>query len=514
MNIRFKRTDTLQDMIMTVNASKSLFFRLGVWGEKVVGTEHIEGHGLVCQQDLVAIARAIEKSEIQADTSLQIISGYTFAEKSVYDSYKRGERFVHNPILVTELEVPSLPELREIYVDILHFGGFTEKPEAEQLVSPDDIVVSKSEPRPLSMKQIMGDGYQKHLDRVENFKKFQENWDNLVARKEYMKENEKMDPKFAEAHPLSENFNAWAKRNWSLVSRKLNTDTRLGILHESGSEQDEIHRGLNRNTHISEAGLFPINRSVEHLGIGDKRNYQSFQAFINSIDRRIQDWNPRVKTVEMLTRELMDDTDEFGNPINQEHTQAPEIIGEILDYEADNSQFVGLDENGDEVYSDFDHDGMFQPMGNPDNSSDTRDDIDLSDHTEYKAQDWQSPDLVDDHHVESYFSQECVSEQPVYDQKGEIIDWETENHSDQEAPVLAADDEEWLKDARNWMTRENLLANTEDDDIRENIADAYPVSRKFLDYLAENEVDWAVASERLNSIIGKPDTITTDIEWV
>lgn len=514
MNIRFRPTDTLEDMIRIVNATDSLFFRLGVWGEVVEGTEHAAGTGLVCQQDLVAIAREIKMSEIQPNTCLQILSGYTFAEESIYSTAGKGERFVYNPILVTELEVPSLQELREIYADFLNFGGITEKPQAGRIVSPDDIVVYKREPKPLTMKQILGDNYPKHAARVEKFEKFQVNWDNLVARKEFMKSNEKMDPKFAEAHPLSENFNAWAKRNWELVSRKLNTDPRLGVLHESGSEQDIIHRGLSRNTHINEALLFPINRGVKHLGIGDKRNPQSFQAFINSLDRKIADWNPRVKTAEMLTRELMDDTDEFGNPIDTENVQPPEIIGEILNYEADNTQFVGLDENGDEVYSDFDHDGLFQPMGNPDNSTDTRDDIDLSDHTEYKAQDWQSIDLVDDHHIEHSFAQECISEQPVYDQKGEIIDWETENHSDQEAPVLAADDEEWLKDAKNWMTRENLMANTDDNDIRENIADAYPVSRKFLDYLAENEVDWAVASERLYSIIGKPDTITTDIEWV
>ena len=370
---------------------------------------------------------------------------------------------------------------------------------------------------------------------------FERNWTHLAVRHAYRQAN-KLDELDKDKFALSPNFTNWCKSRWEWVSKKLRTDARLYIEHEPMSDGDWTNYHLRQqvsitdtytdlsgnelpltnprtgkqirfresapNKHLIEA--FPVSQELEdHFA-----NYSTGKV-VRKIDEKIREWNPRVRTIESMVN-FMNKIDEFGIELSEEYIEYPEIIGEMMDLEIYNPQFVGLDEYDDEVYSDFDHEGIFQPSGNPDNSSDTRDDVDLSDHTNYRSQDWQSIDLADDHHVvESYYRQECVTETPQFDEKtGEISDWTTVQHADTAEPVTRIDDEDWLKDARNWMTRENLLANTKDDDIRENIASAYPVSNQFMDYLAENEVDWTVASERLESIIGKPDTITTDIEWV
>ena len=223
-------------------------------------------------------------------------------------------------------------------------------------------------------------------------------------------------------------------------------------------------------------------------------------------------------------------TDELGIPLGEEYTVEPEIIGDP-DREngllrgtreiEENPHLIGEDQYGEEVYTDFSEDGLYLPQENPHNSSDTRDDADMTDHTEYRAQDWQSEDLMDDHNVVPYFAEQVVSEIPnivetTYEREnGEIavyehIEWETETHADAEAPVSAVDDEDWVEDARNWITREGMLAETEDELVIGEIMLAYPVSDKFLAYLEENEIDFELANSRLTEFVDN----RSNIEWV
>lgn len=199
-----------------------------------------------------------------------------------------------------------------------------------------------------------------------------------------------------------------------------------------------------------------------------------------------------------------EDTDEEDQE-SGEYYQEPEIIGDI-----DNPQFTGVDENGDDTYSDFDQDGHFLPMGNSNNSTDYQDDFDPQ---EYSGESWNSVDAVEDHHEDEYHYREVgITEQPVFiteryvekedtPWKNERMEWETESYAaDVDEHLTPADDSDFVRDARNWLTRENLLRASEGQD--EVIYRTYPVSREFLHYLEENEVDFETANQRLEEYLG------------
>ena len=388
---------------------------------------------------------------------------------------------------------------------------------------------------------------------------FERNWTHLCIRHTYRAEGI-LTKEATEQFPLSPNFIKWAKPKMTWIEKKLNSDPRLGITHEPFSEGDYTNNALRMQMKQEQPGSkwtrTATGKWKQEVGTGicsqkwiirDKRltsvpiepyevkgvsiypNKYLLNAFpvsseletklncdmeklTRTIDRRLNDWNPRVReTADAEIGMLERDYDEFGNPLHAEYTVEPEIIGEVPSMAEvlgiDNPQFVGLNEYDEEVYSDFDPDGIHQPMGNPDNSSDTRDDLDLTDHTNYREQDWQSMDFADDHHVDISFREQAITETPVFDKNHELVDWTTETHSDIEDPVSAGDDEDWIADARNWMTRENLLQSTEDQTIRDNIIDAYPVSHRFIEYLEENEIDWEVANQRLQLITKDRDSV-------
>ena len=251
---------------------------------------------------------------------------------------------------------------------------------------------------------------------------------------------------------------------------------------------------------------------------------QILNSIINfdKIDQRIREWNPRV-----LQWDNPEATaDEFGNPINHEYTVEPEIIDPasrktVSDVPELNDHYVGKNEHGEDVYRDFDNDGFYLPQGNPNNASDTREDIDLTDHTEYREQDWQSEDFIDDHNIVPCFAEQIVSETPTiieteYKREDglvyvvEHIEWETETHENAESPITTEDDQDWLEDARNWLTRGKLLAETDDEVIAGEIMLAYPVSEGFLQYVKEKEISWDTANERLSQLIED----RSEVQWV
>ena len=359
---------------------------------------------------------------------------------------------------------------------------------------------------------------------------FENNWTHLAIRHAYQAAGLSWDK---ETFPLSENFVKWAGTKWMWIKRKLETDPRLFITYEPFSQGDYINHALRtlyrqgkegtcdtkwivkdktitpiaitpykfntgqvtENPYLTEA--FPISDELDMSMNAD------WKKLIKSIDRKLNEWNPRVKSVE----ELMEATeDEHGNPVDDGYNITPEIIGEL-----DNPQLKGIDEYGDAVYTDFDTDGVFQPMGNPHNSSDTRDDVDLTDHTNYKAQDWQSLDLIDDHNVDIHYREECVTETPTFTKDGSI-EWTTENHSDIETPVAAADDMDWVEDARNFLTRGRLIQDITDEDEIIKILSAYPVSSQFMEYIENQEISWEIANERLQQLTGLRETATNDLK--
>lgn len=398
---------------------------------------------------------------------------------------------------------------------------------------------------------------------------FEQNWANLQARKQ-AQDAGTLNKKFKDQHPLTPSFVKWANLNFPHVRQILDTPT--GTEHEPMSIKDSAnyslrvrerehrtvvteHRWeLKKDAHSGRSTLEKVkiprkegtilieNETPAEIGRLRKlfpvsQKYQDhiahlctdWAAEIRKIEAKIAEWNPRVQTIEEADSSMQPEYDEFGNPMHDEYTVEPEIIGDpVRDgllqgtrEVAENPHLIGYDENQDEVYTDFSEDGLYLPQENPYNSSDTRDDADMTDHTEYRAQDWQSEDLMDDHNVVPYFSEQTVSEIPnivetqIEREDGQIavyehIEWETETHANAEAPVHAVDDEDWVEDARNWLPREGMLQEAEDELVIGEIMLAYPVSDKFLDYLDENEIDWAVASSRLTELVEN----RSNIEWV
>ena len=483
-NYGFTITDQLPDIVQKVNATDTLFFRLGKWGEDLeqVIIDQPIGNGLICLQDLVALGKHLQKNDVQPDDTLQIISGYTFKEKSTIPPLKTGERFVCKPTLVIETEVPNADSLRGLYVDILNNGGYTEKPEAAKVISEDD------------MRPIPEDKAVKHsateekqiAKRNENKESFESNWNNLLARKDRRDTHSKVDSKFAEEHPLSDNFKKWAEGNWTAINSKLNTHPSLYVTHERESIQDMLNRGINgKNTHINDLRVFPMNYPPQ------PKKERSSKELLAWIDGKIHEWNPRATLFTEPER------DEDG-----EYVQPPEIIGDV-----NNPQSAGIDENGDDVYNDFDEAGHFVPMGNPNNETDYQKDFDPQ---EFRPENWNSIDEIDDHHTDEYFYKEVgVTETPQFDEEG-TIDWKNAPHSDEQEIVAPESDQDFVRDARNWLQREHLIRESEDSIMRLQILSAYPVSQDFLKYLEDSEIDWEVANKRLKQLAGLRETAATD----
>ena len=179
-----------------------------------------------------------------------------------------------------------------------------------------------------------------------------------------------------------------------------------------------------------------------------------------------------------------------------------------------NSQYVGVDKYGDDLYTDFDADGVFQPMGNPNNSSDTRDDTDMTNRHTYRAQNWESEDFIDDHNIDLYYHEQVISESPTFVETRkynqwemkwetvESIEWENETSPNSAIPVNPHSDVSWMDDARNWLTRETLLRQTDNPEIQADIMISYEVSDSFLDYIDEQGIDFEVATQRMNEYLG------------
>ena len=481
-------THQLPDFIEIVNATETLFFRVGKWGENIETSiiEIVEGNGLVCLQDMVALGKHLQKIEIKANDCLQIISGRVMKERAITSPCKIGERFVHQPTLVAETEVPSINELKEIYLELLMDGGYTDKPyppiavseDADKTIREESIKISAAEEKAIKA-------------RNKNKESFESNWNNLVARDNRLASRGKVDTKFAEEHPLSDNFKKWAGNNYDAIRTKLDTDSRLYVTHKVESAQDMLNRGINwKNTHINDLRVFPMS----HLPQPKKE--RSSKEFLAWIDGKIHEWNPRAT---LFTEPELDESGEY--------IQEPQIIGDT-----NNPQNAGIDENGDDVYNDFDAAGHFLPMGNPNNETDYQKDFDPQD---FGAEAWNSVDEIDDHHTEYFYNEVSITETPQFTEN-EVdeeekrpkfkeqfeVEWKTAPHSDEQEIVASESDADFVQDARNWLQRENLIRATEDPIMHLKVLGTYPVSKHFLEYLEENEITWEVASERLEQFIG------------
>ena len=299
---------------------------------------------------------------------------------------------------------------------------------------------------------------------------FQDNWNNLVARKRAIS-NGTLTAKLKAELPLSPNFQKWANANWQNVRAQLTMIDGLTEIQEPLSHSDWANwRTQRTNQYFADNGLFPYSPQIDEyfwVQSGDMAKW------LRKCDERIASWNPRVQPLN-ATPEM----DEFGNLINPEYAIDPEIIGGGVG-DTDNPQFLGIDENGDNTYRDFDEEGVFLPMGNPNNSTDYQDDFDPQD---YQRESWNDVDNLDDLHHDYHYAETTVTEQPIFNEYGSVT-WESEAHMHSNPPVQSEDDQAWVEDARNWMTRERLLQESANEEIREEVLSAYPVSQKFLNYL-------------------------------
>ena len=133
------------------------------------------------------------------------------------------------------------------------------------------------------------------------------------------------------------------------------------------------------------------------------------------------------------------------------------------------------------------------------NETDYQKDFDPQD---FSAEAWNSIDEINDHHTDEYFYKEVsITETPKFGEDG-TIDWENVPQSDEQEIVAPESDKDFVRDARNWLQRWNLIHASESEDVDKKILEAYPVSRDFLKYLEENEITWEVANERLEQFIG------------
>ena len=142
--------------------------------------------------------------------------------------------------------------------------------------------------------------------------------------------------------------------------------------------------------------------------------------------------------------------------------------------------------------------------GNPNNSSDTREDIDLVDSQDgYRSQDWQSADFMDDHHHDNYHYQETgITENPNFDKYGNI-EWSEVEHCDAneivEPTSIYEKDESFLQDALNWIQREQYMEKAQESEpvVMWDVEQAFPVSEYFLERLKDLEMDWETFQTRL-----------------
>ena len=386
-----------------------------------------------------------------------------------------------------------------------------------------------------------------------------ENWLNLIERKQLIEDGESKE--WLQCYPLDPGFIQWVKGNQDLVETILENGT-TGKLQRPGSPLDIAHSLIEKTPeymtikrrskiyHLKEMELareqmiddetllitsenivvkhpakpylyehrIRVDRGYSHAEqrevqelfpvsakTRDERMKPDLPEILEWIDQRIAEWNPKLKTVDPDMKLPALDYDEYGHDIAHEYVQAREIIGNM-----ENDHFVGIDEYGYPAYRDFDSDGHFLPMGNPDNSTDYQDDFDPQ---EYAPEQWKSIDDIDDHHVDSYYREKCITERPQFDEDG-MIEWKTETHSDIESPRPVSDDMDFVTDARNWLTRENLMRETDDWDSIDKIADAYPVSRQFLDYIKSKEIDFETAHQRMQELLGDGRETLTDDEPV
>ena len=399
---------------------------------------------------------------------------------------------------------------------------------------------------------------------------FQQNWANLVARKAHLDSFGKIEDGVRTAFPLTPSFNKWLQVNyqdiivllpeivcldkriktddehWKHIQGEIRFEDTLGKVNEPFSKRDiaaysllvreperisgistgVIHE-IDKNNRVAKRvdeeqkgkkyshieqketpaertrleALFPVSQQLKDFML---QATGQLQEMLEIIDHRIKANNPRIKEIDRAIEDSFFDrlVDEYN-----EYYVEPEIIYQNTYLEG---HILGVDEYGDVVHKDFDNDGHFLPMGNPDNSTDYQDDFDAQD---FQAEQWNSVDSIDDHHTDWYFREQCVTERPQFDEEG-MIEWTTETHSDTSDPIEASDDMDFVRDARNWLTRENLMSNATDDAIKEQIAMAYPVSTEFLKYLAEKEIDFETANARLGLLIKGRDADQDDIKTV
>ena len=467
----FSEYDCLSDIILHVHNEDNLFFRVGTWDEVLTPINTAVGTGLVCLQDMTALAKHIKLNEMPENANLQVISGRTFAAEGIGSPARgSGERFVYEPELALETDLPTIEELRKEYADLIKNGGIVEKEPVQHIYSEDLLTPTPKDKLPEPKQKLIHYEPERMSSAV-----FVTNWNYLVARKN-LNDKGRLTAEMKERYPITPNFKAWAERNWSVVSQKLNQpDTSPETLHPRDSVQDRLNQQLHRNPYIGKMGLFPHSRQTDEYWellrkcevwiefnkpINGKRGkyVSAWDEYIRRVDAEIQANNPGTQMYSQP------DVDENG-----EYVEMPELIGDV-----ENPQCAGIDENGDDVYNDFDSDGAFLPMGNANNSTDYQDDFDPQEHA---SESWNSIDLIDDHHTDEYYYREVgITEQPSFQEDGQI-EWVTESYStDVDEKVHTTDDVDFVKDARNWLTRENLLREAQNEHATEEIHRGYPVS--------------------------------------
>lgn len=478
----FKVGETLDEIILHVHSMDNLYFRIGTWDEVVEPKENDCGNGLVCQLDITALGKEMlhrsKLDRIPQGATLQIISGRVMSEESLLSPAGKGERFVYDPILALETDLPSLADIRDEYLDIAKHGGILRKPNPPRVIS-EDVLNPPQQSSSLPKIKIRHDYFPK-APRM-NSDQFVSNWSNLIARKRYSDEGRLTDHVKA-MYPLSDNFNNWAKKNWDIISEKLDNPCPF-ICHESGSEQDLLNKGLNeRNPYIAKMGVFPYRKD----GVWETfERTPMFQSWLKNIDAKIAEYNPRASR--------------YSEPIVDEDSGEwlvmPQLIGDYT-----NEHFAGVDEYGDDTYLDFDADGVFLPMGNPQNSTDYQDDFDPDD---LQSQSWQSLDSLDDHHYqEAYYTEVGVTETPHFNKENtDEIEWVSQPHADSMPPVERHSDIDFVTDAKNWLERGRLIQDAQTADAVAYILQRYPVSHGFSAYIDEQGIDWETTSEKLTEFL-------------
>ena len=395
---------------------------------------------------------------------------------------------------------------------------------------------------------------------------FQQNWANLVSRKAYLDTIGKIEDSAKQAFPLTPSFQRWVQGNYedvmvllpeivsvdkfmkadakqpgeiqfadtlgkvnkpfsrrdiaaySLLVREPERTKRLstGVLYDTQNnetvkiiDEDKIGKPY---AHVEQKEtpaererlekLFPVSQELKDYML---QASGKIDKILEIVDRRIAANNPRIKMIDKAIEDSIFDR-EVGE--YNEYYVEPEIICQNTYLEG---HILGVNEYGELVHRDFDKDGHFVPMGNPDNSTDYQDDFDAQ---EFSAEQWNSVDIIDDHHTDFYFREQCVTERPQFNDEDGTIEWTTETHSDTSDPIEVSDDMDFVADARNWLTRNNLMNNATDDAIKEKIAMAYPVSTEFLRYIDEKEITFQEANARLKQLIEGRDADEDGIRTV